>query len=312
MGAVTAKERSSTNVAKLLRSKPDAKVIDLIAVLQESLSSRGRAKPHLRGTQKSDAVVALKQSLAKIGLGIEEPITSARTADVVSVLQESLTKTVDLVAVLQARLASIHASKKNRIEADGVLRVHDGVTVVFEAKRLKPQQRLHIDLIFDGDTLRLPLPGETWSTEADSGSGFPTERQTHKLPTDSTRAGRHLVETAKTAEGGAWTAPDLTDEFGLSASTLHRRRKEHRIVSWRDAQHQFHYPKWQFTETGALLPGVKEILGLFRSPDEWRVMRYFLTPWHELGERTPLTLLRAGDRDTVISHARAHAQENSW
>ena len=129
---------------------------------------------------------------------------------------------------------------------------------------------------------------------------------------DPNKIGLSIVETAKTTEGGAWTGAELNERFGLNPSTLHRRRKEHRVVFWRDARHDFHYPQWQFTPTGALITGIDEVLNTFKSPDEWRIMRYFLVPRHQLGERTPLDLLRNGEVEKVLAHARAHAEENSW
>ena len=115
----------------------------------------------------------------------------------------------------------------------------------------------------------------------------------------------------RTAEGGAWTGQELETRFRLTPATLHRRRKEHRIVSWRDALHHFYYPKWQFTASGALLPGIQDILDKFRSSDEWRVMRYFLTP-RGGGGRTPLDLLRRGEVEKAVAHATAHGEENTW
>lgn len=129
---------------------------------------------------------------------------------------------------------------------------------------------------------------------------------------DPLEAGWRAVEQMRDAEGGAWTGPELESRFKLSSALLHRRRKEHRIVHWRDAKHDFHYPKWQFTPSGALLPGVQEILQLFRSEDEWRVMAYFLGKRRQLEDRRPLDLLREGDKEKVLEHARIHAQENTW
>jgi hypothetical protein len=125
-------------------------------------------------------------------------------------------------------------------------------------------------------------------------------------------AGLALVTAMQAAEGGAWTGKDLQERFKLSPATLHRKRKEHRILYWRDSRHEFYYPKWQFTPTGALLPGMQEILQTFDSDDEWRVMRYFLGEREQLGARTPLDLLRAGETGKVLAHARAHAEENTW
>lgn len=129
---------------------------------------------------------------------------------------------------------------------------------------------------------------------------------------DPMEAGRRAVESMMKAEGGAWTPAELAKLFGLSSATLHKRRISHGIVYWRDARNQFFYPKWQFNEAGALLPGVPDVLQIFRSADEWRIMRYFLGPRSQLGERTPLDLLRAGEIGTVLAHAKLHVEKNTW
>jgi len=133
-----------------------------------------------------------------------------------------------------------------------------------------------------------------------------------KQPFDPEAKGMEWVDKARRAEGGAWSGGELQERFQLSAANLHRRRKEHRIVFWRDARHAFFYPKWQFTGTGALGPGIEDILRIFKSFDEWRIMRYFLTPRYQLQGKRPLDLLRAGDIENVLSHARTHAEEGSW
>ena len=129
---------------------------------------------------------------------------------------------------------------------------------------------------------------------------------------DPREAGAALVRQMQQAEGGAWTGAELQARFELTPATLHRRRSEHRIVFWRDAKEAFHYPKWQFTPTGALLRGMQEVLQTFRSADEWRVMRYFLTPRKQLENQSPLALLQRDEQDKVIAHARIHGQENTW
>jgi hypothetical protein len=129
---------------------------------------------------------------------------------------------------------------------------------------------------------------------------------------DPREMGLQMVEKMKEAEGGAWSGAELRQQFVLSPQTLHRRRKEHRIIFWRDAQHGFHYPKWQFTPTGALIKGIDKVLDTFKSSDEWRIMRYFLVPRHQLEERSPLDLLRGGEVEKVVAHAKAHGEENSW
>lgn len=129
---------------------------------------------------------------------------------------------------------------------------------------------------------------------------------------DPFEAGQKAVAQLQEAEGGAWTGAELEHHYDLSPANLHKRRAEQRIVWWKDAKNQFHYPKWQFNDAGALLPGVQEVLQTFRSLDEWRVMRYFLGPRNQLADRTPLDLLRAGEVEKVVTHAKVHAEENTW
>jgi len=139
------------------------------------------------------------------------------------------------------------------------------------------------------------------------------EARTEEVPAfDPWKAGRQAVAQMQEAKGGSWTGLELGAHFGLTPATLHKRRKEHRIVCWRDAKSRFHYPKWQFRDNGALMPGVVEVLRIFRSSDEWRVMRYFLGPRHQLEDRTPVDLLHAGEVEKVLVHAKLHGEENTW
>ena len=162
------------------------------------------------------------------------------------------------------------------------------------------------ELHFDGEKFRV-RPVEEKDREGKKTGAAAAGREF-----DPRERGLQIVEKVKNAEGGAWNGNDLIEKFGLSPAVLHRRRKEHRIIFWRDAQHNFFYPKWQFTESGALRPGIEEILDTFNSSDEWRIMRYFLSARHQLGEKRPLDLLRAGQIKEVLAHAKANAEEGSW
>lgn len=169
-----------------------------------------------------------------------------------------------------------------------------------ERQKLRTEARLRLDEIREAlDQLRAAL-------------GPPGKTPTREASFDAEAAGRRLVAQLQTAEGGAWTGGELQSQFGLTPAVLHRRRKEHRIVYWRDARHEFRYPRWQFTPTGALLPGIQEVLQTFRSHDEWRIMSYFLGQRSQLNTHRPLDLLRSGDTGKVLDHARQHAPENTW
>ena len=120
-------------------------------------------------------------------------------------------------------------------------------------------------------------------------------------------AGAAVVEALKKSEGGAWKGSALP----RSPEDLSILRSEFQIISWSDGK-SYQYPKWQFKRSsGGFLPGIREVLQIFKSADEWRVMRYFLDP-RELLEGRPLDMLRAGRVDEVLAHARIHFMANTW
>ena len=159
----------------------------------------------------------------------------------------------------------------------------------------------------DGPVSLASIPAASSAADASS------RNRESSLPVfDPHDAGQRIVEELQTVEGGAWTGPELQTLFNLTPATLYRRRKEHRIIYWRDARHNFHYPKWQFTPSGALLPGIQEVLTMFQSEDEWRIIRYFLGKRAQLGGDRPLDMVHRGEKEKIVAHARIHAEENTW
>lgn len=121
-----------------------------------------------------------------------------------------------------------------------------------------------------------------------------------------------ILNALKTNEGGAWTEQEMLAKFNLSTNDLRTLRKHHLLLSWVDAKLQNNYPKWQFTEDRTLLPGVQEVLRIFKSDDTWRIMRYFLGHRNQLEGFNALFLLRNGQVAKVIAHAKLHLGENTW
>ena len=128
----------------------------------------------------------------------------------------------------------------------------------------------------------------------------------------STVRGSNLMAALQTAENGSWSATELKRKFRFTAGDLCYRRLGRGIVFWKTAKGAFRYPRWQFAKKGNLLPGIAETLNIFQSDDAWRIVRYFLTVRQQLGNRRPLDLLRAGEIEQVLAHARIHSSENTW
>lgn len=112
------------------------------------------------------------------------------------------------------------------------------------------------------------------------------------------------------AEGGAISCAETARLLGITQAAVIRRWRGHRLVGWEE-QNAVHFPAWQF-QGRKLLLGIEDVLQMFRSHDQWRVMLYFLGTRRSLKNRRALDMLRCGEAAEVIKHASAYAQDNTW
>lgn len=135
----------------------------------------------------------------------------------------------------------------------------------------------------------------------------PRETDTRK----SLPEGSDLVRALAEAEGGSFSLEEAAASLKISPDQLVTHIRGRRVVAWTDHGGHPRLPRWQFENNG-LLTGIRQLLEIFRSQDEWRVMRYFLAKRQSLDNQCPLDLLRAGEVGKVIAHARVHFEENTW
>lgn len=112
------------------------------------------------------------------------------------------------------------------------------------------------------------------------------------------------------AEGGSLSVDQAARLMGVNKATLMRRWRRHRVIAWKDGK-EVRFPRWQF-DKNKVLPGICEILKAFQSDDRWRVMLYFLSARSSLADQRPLDLLRNGELDRALQHARANLKGNVW
>jgi hypothetical protein len=122
--------------------------------------------------------------------------------------------------------------------------------------------------------------------------------------------GKIARKTMAAAEGGSITCQAAAKLLGISEASVVLRWRAYRIIGWK-AGKALRIPVWQFHE-GKLLKGMEEILQIFHSDDQWRIVRYFLGNRRSLANERPLDLLRRGKSATVIKHATDYSQDNEW
>ncbi|KGT81817.1 hypothetical protein MA20_02910 [Bradyrhizobium japonicum] len=114
---------------------------------------------------------------------------------------------------------------------------------------------------------------------------------------------RGQVKVAEILKGDDMlTASDFGSLIGASHETVNVKRGRGEVLGLQSATRAVRYPRWQVTDAGLPLPSLPrlfEILG--RQP--WTVYRFLRTVHAELGGRTALDALKAGQQDAVLGVA---------
>ena len=112
------------------------------------------------------------------------------------------------------------------------------------------------------------------------------------------------------SDGGAISCTEVSRLLGITQAEVMRRWQGHRLVGWPEGE-VVQFPVWQF-RGGRMLAGIEEVLQIFRSDDYWRIMLYFVGQRRSLNRQRALDLLRRGETERVITHARNYMIENEW
>ena len=103
----------------------------------------------------------------------------------------------------------------------------------------------------------------------------------------------------------------LAAELGLSRATVDNRRQEGKLLALEfGAKRGFRFPQWQRDlveerDTGA---NFEAVLTRLASVEPWSRYRFFVQSSPELGGRTPVEALRAGEGEAVLRAAETWTQ----
>ncbi len=142
----------------------------------------------------------------------------------------------------------------------------------------------------------------------------------HAAPQASRRSKDVPGDALGNAIGRAWTreveeilgSPDMMrgEEFGLllgvTPQAVGKWRRQGLVLGLQGLTRTFRYPKWQITDDGQLLPGLKEVTGELGEP--WIVYRFLLQNHPRLKGKTALECLKAGHIEDVLETARGIVQ----
>ncbi len=134
-----------------------------------------------------------------------------------------------------------------------------------------------------GQTCQLPDDLEMDASDPEVENGSPN----HAAPRASRRSKDAPGDALGNAIGRAWTrkveeilgSPDMMrgEEFGrllgVTPQAVGKWRRQGLVLGLQSLTRTFRYPKWQITDDGKLLPGLKEVTGELGEP--WTVYRSF-------------------------------------
>jgi hypothetical protein len=106
------------------------------------------------------------------------------------------------------------------------------------------------------------------------------------------------------AEGGTWDAETVARYLHMTRQGVNRRRRAGALLGIDVGRRGYRYPAWQF-ERGGTLSGLEAVLQTLQQHDPWMQLIFMVSANARLGNRTPLEALRSGEREEMISAARA-------
>ena len=114
------------------------------------------------------------------------------------------------------------------------------------------------------------------------------------------QAKARLIEDA----GGLLDAGEVAQLLGIGRDAVGKRRQADRLLAVPRGDRAFGYPRCQFGEHG-LLPGFDHLLAASRGLPPWTRLSLLTSPQDELGGRTPIEALLAGERSDAEAAAGA-------
>lgn len=130
------------------------------------------------------------------------------------------------------------------------------------------------------------------------------------------RALSTLPQHSRLAEdtGPFYNTASLKKWLDVSRQRLDTRVREGTLLMCLTSDRQRVYPVWQFDIKGGVLPGIAEVIEVFRGvglEPGWAVAKWLNVPNPDLGDSKASALLAAGEVEAVVNAARHHAERMS-
>jgi hypothetical protein len=89
-----------------------------------------------------------------------------------------------------------------------------------------------------------------------------------------------------------------------------KRRQAGTLLGINVGGHGYHYPAWQFEQSG-VVSGLERVLKTLARHDDWMKLAFFVNANDRLRGESPLTHLRRGDLQPVLDAAEAYGEHGA-
>lgn len=122
--------------------------------------------------------------------------------------------------------------------------------------------------------------------------------------------GIHARRQLLQADGGTIPASEAADILGISRQAVDKRRQAGTLLGISVGGHGYHYPAWQFEQSG-VVSGLERVLKALAHHDDWMKLSFFVNANSRLGSESPLKYLRRGDLQPVLDAAELYGEHGA-
>jgi hypothetical protein len=110
--------------------------------------------------------------------------------------------------------------------------------------------------------------------------------------------------------GGSLTAAQAAATLGIAHQMVNKRRQAGKLLAISTGKHGYHYPVWQFHNSG-VLSGLEDVLKVLAPHDSWMQVAFFVSRNERLSGQTPIEALKAGKLNPVLDAAAVYVEHGA-
>ena len=111
--------------------------------------------------------------------------------------------------------------------------------------------------------------------------------------------------------GGAFSLEQVQGLLGITRQAIDKKVKDLSLLAVPGPSNHRYFPAVQFSDSGAPLPGLKEVRAKLVLHNPFAILDFLVSPNDLLGGQNPIDLLRGGQKDLVVRAAELQFEQGA-